>query len=56
MWVTTDYQGNTVKWYEAELVEQIRKIVQEQTNTRMLFADKKSYKAFCDIERFNTGV
>ena len=51
MWQREDYQGNIVKWYEAELIEKIRKIVQEQTNTRMLFADLKSYKAFCDIER-----
>lgn len=51
MWQTVDYKGNTVKWYEAELINDIRKIVQEQTNTRMLFADSKSYKAFCDIER-----
>ena len=46
MWV----RDNKV-WYEAELIEKIRKIVQEQTNTRMLFADLKGYKAFCDIER-----
>lgn len=51
MWKTVDYKGKTVKLYEAELIEKIRKIVQEQTNARMLFADKKSYKAFCDIER-----
>ena len=50
MGVTMWVRNNKV-WYEAELIEKIRKIVQEQTNTRMLFADLKSYKAFCDIER-----
>ena len=24
MWQTVDYKGNTVKWYEAELIEAIR--------------------------------
>jgi gamma-glutamyltranspeptidase len=50
MWVVNKI-GKEQAWYEGELIEQIRKIVQEQTNTRMLFADLKSYKAFCDIER-----
>lgn len=25
MWQTVDYKGNTVKWYEAELIERIKK-------------------------------
>ena len=25
MWQTVDYKGNTVKWYEAELIEKIIK-------------------------------
>ena len=29
MWQTVDYKGNTVKWYEAELIEQIKKICNE---------------------------
>lgn len=24
MWVTTDYQGNTVKWYEESLINKIK--------------------------------
>ena len=24
MWQTVDYKGNTVKWYEAELIEKIK--------------------------------
>ena len=26
MWQTVDYKGNTVKWYEAELIEKIKQI------------------------------
>lgn len=26
MWQTVDYKGNTVKWYEAELIEKIKEI------------------------------
>lgn len=26
MWQTVDYKGNTVKWYEAELIEKIKAI------------------------------
>lgn len=26
MWQTVDYEGNTVKWYEAELIEKIKNI------------------------------
>ncbi len=26
MWQTVDYKGNTVKWYEAELIEKITSI------------------------------
>ncbi|MBO7735053.1 MAG: hypothetical protein J6S67_20995 [Methanobrevibacter sp.] len=32
MWVTTDYKGNTVKWYEAELIELIRKECKAQVH------------------------
>lgn len=27
MWQTVDYKGNTVKWYEAELIEKISGII-----------------------------
>ena len=26
MWQTVDYKGNTVKWYESELIEKITEI------------------------------
>lgn len=26
MWQTVDYKGNIVKWYEAELIDKIKKI------------------------------
>jgi hypothetical protein len=26
MWITTDYKGDTVKWYEAELINKIKQI------------------------------
>lgn len=29
MWQTVDYNGNTVKWYEAELIEKIKAECQE---------------------------
>lgn len=25
MWRTTDYKGNPIRWYEAELIEKIKK-------------------------------
>jgi len=28
MWQTVDYNGNTVKWYEAELISKIKEICQ----------------------------
>lgn len=30
MWQTVDYKGNTVKWYEAELVEKIKTECQDK--------------------------
>ena len=27
MWQTVDYKGNTVKWYEAELIEQVKSLL-----------------------------
>lgn len=27
MWQTVDYKGNTVKWYEAELIEKIKELI-----------------------------
>lgn len=36
MWVTTDYKGNTVKWYEQSLIRQIKDYcVEAQDNTGM---------------------
>ena len=29
MWQTVDYKGNTVKWYETELIEQIKTICEK---------------------------
>lgn len=29
MWQTVDYKGNMVKWYEAELIEQIKAICEK---------------------------
>ena len=29
MWQTVDYKGNTVKWYEAELIEKISEIAKD---------------------------
>lgn len=29
MWQTADYKGDTVKWYEAELIERIKKECKE---------------------------
>ena len=29
MWQTVDYKGNTVKWYEAELIEKIKTICEK---------------------------
>lgn len=29
MWQTVDYEGNTVKWYEAELIERIKTICEK---------------------------
>ena len=44
MWV----RDNKV-WYEAELIEKIKAICKEQTETRMLLSDKKSFCDFCKI-------
>ena len=51
MWKVTNALGQEKVWYEKSLIDRIKQIVQEQTQTRMLFADKQSYKAFCDIEK-----
>ena len=48
VWITENYKGKQV-WYEAELIEKIRAICKEQIETRMLFADKKSFCDFCKI-------
>lgn len=29
MWKTVDYEGNSVRWYEAELIEQIKTICEK---------------------------
>ena len=29
MWQTVDYKGNTVKWYEAELIELVSEIAKD---------------------------
>ena len=36
MWQTVDYKGNTVKWYEAELIDNIKSMIE-------------NYKADCEI-------
>lgn len=47
MWKLENHEG--VKyWYEGELIEKIKSICKEQTETRMLFADNKS---FCDFNK-----
>lgn len=32
MWQTVDYKGNTVKWYEAELIELIKALCKPALN------------------------
>ena len=32
MWQTVDYKGNTVKWYEAELIEKLKAACQLHIN------------------------
>ena len=32
MWQTVDYKGNTVKWYEAELIELIKSLCKPASN------------------------
>ena len=46
MWQTVDYKGNTVKWYEAELIEQIKAECQEAIDT---YDKEQFYEDDCDI-------
>jgi hypothetical protein len=43
MWQTVDYKGNTVKWYEAELVDAIRKECQKWNYTTIFSVDYGKY-------------
>lgn len=45
MWQTVDYQGNTVKWYEAELIEKIIQECQEAIDT---YDKEQFYEDDCD--------
>lgn len=46
MWQTVDYKGNTVKWYEAELIEKIKAECQVAIDTY----DKEQFcEDDCDI-------
>ena len=46
MWQTVDYKGNTVKWYEAELIEKIKTECQEAIDT---YDKEQFYEDDCDI-------
>ena len=46
MWQTVDYKGNTVKWYEAELIEKIIRECQEAIDT---YDKEQFYDDDCDI-------
>ena len=46
MWQTVDYKGNTVKWYEAELIEKIKAECQEAIDT---YDKERFYEDDCDI-------
>lgn len=45
MWQTVDYKGNTVKWYEAELIEKIKAECQEAIDT---YDKEEFYEDDCD--------
>lgn len=45
MWQTTDYNGNTVKWYEAELINKIIRECQEAIDT---YGKEQFYEDDCD--------
>lgn len=45
MWQTVDYKGNTVKWYEAELIEKIIRECQEAIDT---YDKEQFYEDDCD--------
>ena len=45
MWQTVDYKGNTVKWYEAELIEKIKAECQEAIYT---YDKEQFYEDDCD--------
>ena len=33
MWQTVDYKGNTVKWYEAELIRDMEEVAKNEYKT-----------------------
>ena len=45
MWQTVDYKGNTVKWYEAELINRIIRECQEAIDT---YDKEQFYEDDCD--------
>lgn len=45
MWQTVDYKGNTVKWYEAELINRIIQECQEAIDT---YDKEEFYEDDCD--------
>ena len=43
MWQTVDYKGNTVKWYEAELIELIRQVCEETIKSNNPYSGTNPY-------------
>lgn len=52
MWKTVDYKGNTVKWYEAELIERIRKECEqtEKYYSDCIIKNRETHGQFMDEE------
>ena len=54
MWQTVDYEGKPVKWYEAELINSIAKIVQDIVdNDCYENSDVKAQKILDLIEEYS---
>lgn len=52
MWQTVDCKGNTVKWYEAELIERIRKECEETNKyySECIIKNRENLGQFMDEE------
>lgn len=52
MWQTVDYKGNKVKWYEAELIERIRKECEETDKycSECIIKNRENLGQFMDEE------